>query len=231
MSSLIPIGTAVVAKWPSTSNYYKARIVDHTDDQNYVCQFLDGSVIALPAKYVDLPEKFQRTSKRISLMHNEQMFLDRSLTLKTMIISLAWIGLFLYIQYWFHYNSDVDGATRLSHQVSWQQYPFVVLQYLLLWFVLQWIFARYLPHISREQLIYIKESHPNVYYKQRSNSLLAFLFTSLIMYLFRERLSLRELMKSYYLLALFSLGLALTLSLIILANKLSSRYSSISIDE
>ena len=33
------------------------------DDNGYVCQFLDGSVIALPSKYVDLPEKFQRTTK------------------------------------------------------------------------------------------------------------------------------------------------------------------------
>ena len=228
---LIPIGTTVVAKWPSTSNYYKARILDHTDDQNYVCQFLDGTVIALPAKYVDLPDKFQRTSKRISLMHNEQMFLDRSLTLKTMIISLAWIGLFLYIQHWFYYSSDMDGATRLSYQAPFQQYPLVVLQYLLLWFVLQWIFARYLPHLGREQLIYIKESYPNVYYKQQSNSLLAFILTCLIMYLFRERLPLRELTKSYYLLALFSLGIALTLSLIMLTNKLFSRYSSVPLDE
>ncbi len=55
MSSLIPIGTSVLAKWPSTSNYYKARIINYADDKNYVCQFLDGSVIALPSKYVDLP--------------------------------------------------------------------------------------------------------------------------------------------------------------------------------
>lgn len=227
MSSLIPIGTSVVAKWPSTSNYYKARIIDYTDDQNYVCQFLDGSVIALPSKYVDLPDKFQRTTKRISLMHTEQMFFDRSLTINSMIMSLGWIGIFLYIQYWFHYNPDIDGSTSSSSQTSFQQYPMVVIQYLIIWFILQLIFARFLPHIGGEQLIYIKESHPSVYYKHHSNSLMAFLVTCLIMYLFRERLPLRELTKSYYLLALFSLGIALTLSLIILMNKLFSRYCSI----
>jgi hypothetical protein len=227
MSSLIPIGTSVVAKWPSTSNYYKARIIDYTDDQNYVCQFLDGSVIALPSKYVDLPDKFQRTTKRISLMHTEQMFFDRSLTINSMIMSLGWIGIFLYIQYWFHYNPDIDGSTSSSSQTSFQQYPIVVIQYLIIWFILQLIFARFLPHIGGEQLIYIKESHPSVYYKHHSNSLMAFLVTCLIMYLFRERLPLTELTKSYYLLALFSLGIALTLSLIILMNKLFSRYCSI----
>jgi hypothetical protein len=227
MSSLIPIGTSVVAKWPSTSNYYKARIIDYTDDQNYVCQFLDGSVIALPSKYVDLPDKFQRTTKRISLMHTEQMFFDRSLTINSMIMSLGWIGIFLYIQYWFHYNPDIDGSTSSSSQTSFQQYPMVVIQYLIIWFILQLIFARFLPHIGGEQLIYIKESHPSVYYKHHSNSLMAFLVTCLIMYLFRERLPLRELTKSYYLLALFSLGIALTLSLVILMNKLFSRYCSI----
>jgi hypothetical protein len=227
MSSLIPIGTSVVAKWPSTSNYYKARIIDYTDDQNYVCQFLDGSVIALPSKYVDLPDKFQRTTKRISLMHTEQMFFDRSLTINSMIMSLGWIGIFLYIQYWFHYNPDIDGSTSSSSQTSFQQYPMVVIQYLIIWFILQLIFARFLPHIGGEQLIYIKESHPSVYYKHHSNSLMAFLVTCLIMYLFRERLPLTELTKSYYLLALFSLGIALTLSLIILMNKLFSRYCSI----
>jgi len=227
MSSLIPIGTSVVAKWPSTSNYYKARIIDYTDDQNYVCQFLDGSVIALPSKYVDLPDKFQRTTKRISLMHTEQMFFDRSLTINSMIMSLGWIGIFLYIQYWFHYNPDIDGSTSSSSQTSFQQYPIVVIQYLIIWFILQLIFARFLPHIGGEQLIYIKESHPSIYYKHHSNSLMAFLVTCLIMYLFRERLPLRELTKSYYLLALFSLGIALTLSLVILMNKLFSRYCSI----
>jgi len=231
MSSLISIGTTVVAKWPSTSNYYKARIIDYTDDNNYVCQFLDGSVIALPSKYVDLPEKFQRTSKKISLKHNEQMFLDRSLTLNSMIISLGWIGIFLYVQHWFHYNPDIDGSTGPSSHAPYQQYPIIVIQYLVLWFILQLIFARYLPHIGREQLIYIKESHPSTYYKHHSNSLLAFVITWVIMYLFREKIPLRELTKSYYLLALFSLGIALTLSLILLTNKLFSRYCSIPMNE
>jgi hypothetical protein len=224
MSSLIPIGTSVVAKWPSTSNYYKARIIDYTDDNNYVCQFLDGSVIAIPSKYVDLPEKFQRTTKKLSLMHNEQMFLDRSLTFNSMIISLGWIGIFLYVQHWFYYNPDIDGSMS-------QQYPIIVIQYLVLWFILQFVFARYLPHIGREQLIYMKESHPSIYYKHHSNSLLAFIITCVIMYLFREKIPLRELTKSYYLLALFSLGIALTFSLILLTNKIFSRYCSISINE
>jgi hypothetical protein len=231
MSSSIPIGTSVLAKWPSTSNYYKARIIDYTDDNNYVCQFLDGSVIALPSKYVDLPEKFQRTTKKISLMQNEQMFFDRSLTLNSMIISLGWIGIFLYVQHWFHYNPDIDGSTGPSSHAPFQQYPLIVIQYLVLWFVLQLIFARYFPHIGGEQLAYIKESQPSIYYKHRSNSLLAFVITCLTMYLFREKIPLRELAKSYYLLALFSLGIALTLSLILLTNKLFSHYSSILINE
>ena len=231
MSSLIPIGTSVLAKWPSTSNYYKARIIEYTDDNNYVCQFLDGSVIALSSKYVDLPEKFQRTTKKLSLMRNEQMFFDRSLSFNSMIISLVWIGIFLYVQHWFHYNPDIDGSTGPSSHARFQQYPFIVIQYLLLWFILQLIFARYFPHIGSEQLTYIKESQPSIYYKHRSNSLLAFIITCLIMYLFREKIPLRELAKSYYLLALFSLGIALTLSIILLTNKLFSRYSSITINE
>jgi hypothetical protein len=231
MSSLIPIGTSVVAKWPSTSNYYKARITDYTDDNGYVCQFLDGSVIALPSKYVDLPEKFERTTKKISLMKTEQMFLDRSLTFNSMIISLGWIGIFLYVQHWFHYNPDIDGSAGPPSHASLQQYPVIVIQYLLLWFLLQFIFARYFPHIGREQLIYVKESHPSSSYKHRSNSLLAFVITCSLMYLFREKIPLRELTKSYYLFALFSLGIALTLSLTLLTNKLFSQCCSIPINE
>jgi hypothetical protein len=226
MSSLIPIGTSVVAKWPSTSNYYKARLIDYTEENNYVCQFLDGSVVVLPAKYVDLPEKFQRTTNKLSLMQNEQMFFDRSLTFSSMILSLAWIGIYLYVQHWFHSNPDMDGSIGPSNQ-----YPIIVIQYLFLWFILQLIFARYLPHIGGEELIYIKESHPSIYYKHRSNSFYAFGITCLIMYIFRMKIPLRELTKSYYLLALFSLGIALTCSLIILTNKLFSRYCSISINE
>jgi hypothetical protein len=160
-------------------------------------------------------------------MHNEQMFLDRSLTINSMIISLGWIGIFLYIQHWFHYNPDIDDLNDSSSQASLQQYPIVVIEYLIIWFLLQLIFARFLPHIGSEQLIYVKESYPSVYYKHHSNSLMAFLLTCLIIYLFRERLPLRELIKSYYLLGLFSLGIALTLSLVILTNKLFSRYCSI----
>ncbi|CAF3539303.1 unnamed protein product [Rotaria sp. Silwood1] len=208
MPSLIPIGTFVLAKWPSTSNYYKARIIDYTDDNNYVCQFLDESVVALPSKYVGLPEKFQRTTKEISLMHNEQIFVDRSLTFNSIIISLSWIAIFLYIQYSFYHNPDLDRSTRSSNRTLFQQYPTVVIQYLLLWFILQLIFARYFPHIGREQLTYMKESHPNIYYKHRANSLLAFIITSL-----------------------FCLGIALTFSLILLTNKLFSHYYSISINE
>ncbi|CAF0929920.1 unnamed protein product [Rotaria sordida] len=208
MSSLIPIGTFVLAKWPSTSNYYKARIIDYTDDNNYVCQFLDESIVALPSKYVDLPEKFQRTTK-LTHTHNEQIFVDRSLTFNSMIISLGWIIIFLYIQHSFYHNPDLYGSsTGLSNRTLFQQYPMIVIQYLLLWFILQLIFARYFPHLGREQLIYIKESHPSIYYKHRSNSLLAFIITSL-----------------------FSLGIALTFSLILLTNKLFSRYYSISINE
>ncbi|CAF0766747.1 unnamed protein product [Rotaria sordida] len=208
MSSLIPIGTFVLAKWPSTSNYYKARIIDYTDDNDYVCQFLDESIVALPSKYVDLPEKFQRTTK-LTHTHNEQIFVDRSLTFNSMIISLGWIIIFLYIQHSFYHNPDLYGSsTGLSNRTLFQQYPMIVIQYLLLWFILQLIFARYFPHLGREQLIYIKESHPSIYYKHRSNSLLAFIITSL-----------------------FSLGIALTFSLILLTNKLFSRYCSISINE
>ncbi|CAF3564179.1 unnamed protein product [Rotaria sp. Silwood1] len=228
MPSLIPIGTFVLAKWPSTSNYYKARIIDYTDDNNYVCQFLDESVVALPSKYVGLPEKFQRTTKEISLIHNEQIFVDRSLTFNSIIISLSWIAIFLYIQYSFYHNPDLD---RSSNRTLFQQYPTVVIQYLLLWFILQLIFARYFPHIGREQLTYMKESHPNIYYKHRANSLLAFIITCLLMFVFREKIPLRELTKSYYLLALFCLGIALTFSLILLTNKLFSHYYSISINE
>lgn len=231
MSSLIPIGTSVVAKWPSTSNYYKAHIIDYTDNNNYVCQFLDGSIIALPSKYVDLPEKFQRTTKKLSLMHNEQMFFDRSLTFNSIIISLSWIGIFLYVQHWFHYNSDINSSTGPSSYAPFQQYPSIVIQYLLFWFILQFIFARYLPHFGREELIYIKESYPSIYYKHHSNSLLAFIITCVLMYFFQEKIPLRELTKSYYLLALFSLGITLTFSLILLTNKLFSRYCSISINE
>jgi hypothetical protein len=231
MSSLIPIGTSVLAKWPSTSNYYKARIINYADDKNYVCQFLDGSVIALPSKYVDLPEKFQRTTKTMSLMRNERMFLDRSLSFYSMIVSLGWISIFLYVQHWFHYNPDIDSSTRPSSHAQFQQYPIIVIQYLLLWFMLQLVFARYFPHIGGEQLMYMKESQPSIYYKHRSNSLLAFTITCLIMYIFRGKIPLRELTKSYYLLALFSFGIALTLSLILLANKLVSRYCSVSINE
>jgi hypothetical protein len=164
-------------------------------------------------------------------MQNEQMFFDRSLTLNSMIISLGWIGIFLYVQHWFHYNPDIDGSTGPSSHTPFQQYPLIVIQYLVLWFVLQLIFARYFPHIGGEQLAYIKESQPSIYYKHRSNSLLAFVITCLTMYLFREKIPLRELAKSYYLLALFSLGIALTLSLILLTNKLFSHYSSILINE
>lgn len=225
MSSLIPIGISVVAKWPSTSNYYKARIVDYTEDRNYVCEFLDGSIIALPAKYVDLPEKFQRSTKKLSLMHNEQMFFDRSLTFNSLMISLGWIGVFLYVQNWFHFNADVDGYS------PFEQYPSIAIRYLAIWFVSQLIFARILPHIGEEQLIYIKESFPSISYKHQSNSLLAFILTCSIMIICRDRLPLRELTKSYYSLALFSLGIVLTMSFIILTNKLSSRYSSISINQ
>ncbi|CAF2060569.1 unnamed protein product [Rotaria magnacalcarata] len=225
MSSLIPIGTYVLAKWPSTYNYYKARIIDHTDDNNYVCQFLDESVVALPSKYVDLPEKFQRTTKKLSLMHNEQMFLDRSLTFNSMIISLCWIAVFLYAQHCFYHYAESSNAALF------EQYPLVVIKSLLLWFILQLVFARYFPHYGREQLVYIKESHPSIFYKHRSNSLLSFAITCLLMYLFREKISLRELTKSYYLLALFNLGIALTFSLILLTNKLFSRYCSIPVNE
>ncbi|CAF1060837.1 unnamed protein product [Adineta steineri] len=231
MSSLISIGTSVVAKWPSTSNYYKARIIDYTDNNHYVCQFLDGSVIALPSKYVDLPEKFQRTTKRISLMRNEQIFLDHSLSFYSLIMSLGWIGIFLYVQHWFHYNPDIDNLNRPLSHAPYQQYPLIVIQYLLLWFLLQLIFARYFPHIGKEELIYLKESQPSIYYKHHSNSLFAFIITCLIMYIFREQIPLRELTKSYYLLALFNLGIVLILSLILLTNKLYSRYSSISFNQ
>lgn len=232
MSSLIPIGTTVVAKWPSTSNYYKARVIDYTDDNDdtnnkYVCQFLDGSIIALPSKYVDLPEKFQRTTKKLSLMRNEQMLIDRSLTINSMLTSLSWIGVYLYIQHWFHYTLNTDDSINNS---SFQQYSLIIFQYLLLWFILQFIFARYLPHIGQEQLTYIKESQPNIYYKHHSNSLLSFLITCLIMYFFREKLPLQELTRSYYLLALFNLGIALIFSFILLTNKLFSHYSSITIN-
>ncbi|CAF0809506.1 unnamed protein product [Adineta ricciae] len=223
MSSLIPIGTSVLAKWPSTSNYYKARIIDYTDENLYVCQFLDESIIALPAKYVDLPEKFQRTSKKLSLMRSEQMFFDRSISFSSMIISLGWIAMFLYVQHWFHYH--------LENQTRSQQYPLVVIQYFAVWFSLQLVFARYLPHLSAEKVVYIKESQPSIYYQHRSNSLFAYVGTCLLMYVFRENIPLRELTKSYYLLTLFSLGFALTLSLILLTNKLYSRYCSIRIDE
>ena len=219
MSSLISIGTSVVAKWPSTSNYYKARIVDYTEDRNYVCEFLDGSIIALPTKYVDLPEKFQRTTKKLSLMHSEQMFFDRSLTFNSLMISLAWIAVFLYVQYWFHFNSNIDGYT------SFEQYPSIAIRYLVIWFSLQLIFARILPHIGEEQLIYIKESFSSISYKHQSNSLLAFILTCSMMIICRDKLPLRELTESFYLLAVFSLGIVLTMSLIILTSKLSSRYS------
>lgn len=222
MQSLIPIGTLVLAKWPSTSNYYKARIIDYTDDNNYVCQFLDESVVVLPSKYVDLPEKFHRTTKRMTSMNDEQIFVDRSLNLNSMIISFCWIGIFLWIQYSFYNHFAFDPSSK---HVLIQQYPIIVIKFLLLWFILQLVFARYFPHYDdQEQLIYIKESHPNVYYKHCSNSLLAFIATSLLMFLFREKIPLRELTKSYYLLALFNLGIALTFSLILLTNKLFSRY-------
>ena len=222
MSSLIPIGTTVVAKWPSTSNYYKARIIDHTEDKNYVCQFLDGSIIALGRKYVDLPEKFERTNKKLSLINTQQIFFDRSSTINSIIISLCWIGIFLYIQYWFYSNPNIDGLNSPLHQSPFQQYPIIVFQYLFFWFILQYLFARYLPHIGKDELIYKKESQSNIYYKHHSNSLLAFLLTSILMYLFRDKIPLRELTKSYYLLALFNLGIVLIISLILLMNKIYS---------
>ena len=226
MSSSIPVGASVLAKWPSTSNYYKARVIDHTEDHGYVCQFMDGSVIALPAKYVDLPERFQRTPKRAGLLHDEQMFLDRSLTVHSMLMSLIWIALFLYVQHWFHHHPDLDGSAASSSHIALQQYPAVAIQYLLLWFALQYLIARYVPSMDREPLTYVKESHPNVSYQHRSNSLFAFGITSVIMCLARDKLPLRELTKSYYLLALFSLGIALALSLALLSKKLLARYSS-----
>jgi hypothetical protein len=219
MSSLISIGTSVVAKWPSTSNYYKARVIDYTDDHDYVCQFLDGSIIALPSKYVDLPSRFQRTSKRLSLVHAERMLLDRSSSFQSIVMSLVWISIFIYVQYWFHqHHPDIDRSSSTSYSPL-QRYLTIVIQYLCLWFVLQWIFARYFPHMGHEQLIYIKESCPSVYYQHRSNTLWAFLMTSLMMIVFRDRIPLRELTKSYYLLALFSLGITLTLGMILLTNR------------
>ena len=226
MSSSIPVGASVLAKWPSTSNYYKARVIDHTEECGYVCQFMDGSVIALPAKYVDLPEKFQRTPKRAGLMHDEQMFLDRSLTFHSMLMSLIWIALFLYVQHWFHHHPDLDGSAASSGHIALQQYPAVVIQSLLLWFALQYVIARFVPSMDREPLTYVKESHPNVSYQHRSNSLFAFAITSVIMCFARDKLPLRELTKSYYLLALFSLGIALALSLALLSKKLLAGYSS-----
>ena len=225
MSSLIPLGASVVAKWPSTSNYYKARVIDHTADHNYVCQFLDGSIIALPSKYVDLPDKFQRTTKKISLMQSEQTFLNQSFSFQSISISLLWIGIFLYIQHWFHYyHPDREGSPIYS---LLQQYPSVAGRYLLMWFALQLIFARYFPHIGSEQLMYIKESQPSIYYKHRSNSLLAFGTIGSLMVLFREQIPLRELTKSYYLLALFSLGIALTFSIVLLTNRFFSQASAL----
>lgn len=225
-TSLIPIGTSVVAKWPSTSNYYKAQIIDYTDDQNYVCQFLDGSIIAIATKYVDLPEKFQRSTKKLSLMHNERMFLDRSISLQSIFISFVWIVIFLSVQHWFHYHhSDLDRTSNSRH---FKQHPNVVLQYLLLWFVLQWTLARYLPHMTDDQLVYIKESHPNIYYKHRSNALWTFLIMSALMILLRHQIPLRELTKSYYLFGLFSLGIALILSFFLLTTKFFPHAGTIS---
>ena len=111
MTSLLPIGTFVVAKWPSTSNYYKSRIIDYTNGNSYVCQFLDGSIVALPSKYVDLPEKFQRITKKVSLENNEQSFVDYSLSFNSMFLSLGWIAIFLYAQHCFHHNLDLNGDT------------------------------------------------------------------------------------------------------------------------
>lgn len=228
-SSLIPLGASVVAKWPSTSNYYKARVIDYTDDQNYVCQFLDGSIIALPSKYVDSPEKFQRTTKKISFMHNEQMLLDPAFSFQSTSVSLLWIGIFLYIQHWFHhYHPDRDGSPTYS---LLQQYPNAAARYLLGWFGLQLICARYFPHTGSEQLIYIKESQPSIYYKHRSNSLLAFATIGLMMILFREQIPVRELTKSYYLLALFSLGIALTFSIVLLTNRFFSHAGALCVVE
>ena len=231
MTSLLPIGTFVVAKWPSTSNYYKSRIIDYTHDNSYVCQFLDGSIVALPAKYVDLPEKFQRITK-VGHVNNEQRFVDYSLSFNSMLLSLWWIAIFLYAHHCFHHNLDLNGARieLLSHLLH-HQHPIIVLEYLLLWFILQLVFARYFPHAGGEQLTYIKEAYPTVSYKHRSNSLLAFIVTSLIMCLFREKIPLRELTKSYYSMALFSLGIALAYSLIISTNKLFSRYCSLPVNE
>ena len=121
----------------------------------------------------------------------------------------------------------IEPLSRITHH----QHPIVVLEYILLWFTLQLVFARYFPHIGGEQLTYIKETYPTVSYKHRSNSLLAFIVTSWIMCLFQEKIPLRELTKSYYLMALFSLGIALTYSLIISTNKLSSRYCSLPVNE
>ena len=229
MSALIPIGTSVVAKWPSTSNYYKARILDHQDNQQYVCQFLDGTIAILPSKYVDLPEKFQRTSKKLSLMHNEKMFSDRSITLHSMFLSIIWISLFLSIQYWFHADQwNIQGSLNYRR---FQHSPIIVIPYFLFWFFLQWTFARYFPHMGDQQLIYIKESHPNIIYKHRSNSSSAFLATCSIIIIFHRWIPVKELIESYYLLALFSLGIALTLALIQLTDKFFKSSGPISIIE
>lgn len=217
MSSLIPIGSLVIAKWPSTTNYYRARVIDHQDDQTYVVEFLDGTIVALPSKFVDYPEKFSRTTRKISSMHNEQTFFDRFSSMKSIFRSFSWVIAFLFVQFWFH-----------SNFVDFHRNPFIVLHFLCCWFVVQIIFARFFPSLNDEQFFYIKESHPNLFYKHRSNSFSSFLVSSILFIIFRSFIPIKDLNKSFCFIILFAFGFVLTITFISLSRKFFPSFGTIS---
>ncbi|CAF0723462.1 unnamed protein product [Didymodactylos carnosus] len=140
-------------------------------------------------------------------------------TIPSLLASSFWILIYVYIQYWlFHTeNINIDLMSRwpfvqkpLSNHIIIRIYrPIVIFRYLCIWFLFQFLLARFLPFVG--QKLFYTRTDQTYYYK--SNSLWAFIVTLGIIYIVRDRLPLKELVCSQFLFSLFSLGFAFVLAI------------------